>query len=149
MENQSLEFVLKGQELAKDINTGLTQFGQKFITQSGFEINNGYRSFENLVILESIAKGVGISFLNSIKIFDKNQKLIIDKTLEKNTRYERKLVVAIVKNCLLNLLKEASKNNADFDINKAESMIQEKLENAYFKESYDAILDWFNDLTKS
>jgi hypothetical protein len=148
MENQGLQ-LFNGQNMKKDNDTGLTLFGAQIISRSGFEISNGFRLFENLVIVESKAKGVGVEFLSGVKIFDKDGKLIIDKSLEKGTRYERSKVVEVVKSSLLRMLSEASVNNPNFDICQAESIINEKLKTAYYKESYDAINSWYNDLLGS
>jgi len=145
MENQGLQ-LFNGQNLKKDNETGLTIFGNQIVSRSGFEISNGFRMFENLVIVESKAKGVGVEFLSGIKIFDKNGKLIIDKSVEKGTRYDRGKVLEIVKSSLLRMLSEASASNPNFDICQAEGIINEKLKSAYFKESYEAITNWYNEL---
>lgn len=145
MENQGLQ-LFSGQNTKKDNETGLTLFGNQVVSKSGFEISNGFRLFENLVIVESKAKGVGIEFLSGVKIYDKDGKLIIDKSIEKGTRYERSKVVEIVKSSLLRMLSDASSNNSSFDICQAESIINEKLKSAYFRESYEAITNWYNDL---
>lgn len=148
MENQGLQ-LFNGQNMKKDSDTGLTLFGSQIVSRSGFEISNGFRLFENLVIVESKAKGVGVEFLSGVKIFDKEGKLIIDKSVEKGTRYDRGKVMEIVKSSLLRMLSDASVNNPNFDICQAENIINEKLKSAYFKESYEAISRWYDELLGS
>ena len=127
-------------------NTGLV-ISNNYESASGINYIEGVRDFENLTIVESIGHGTAVTFLSGVKIFDKSNKLIVDKAIKKKTYYSREVARSIVFESLLEMLQDASKQeNKPFDRFKASVLINDKLKNAYYKESYEAILSWAEDL---
>ena len=134
----------KGQS---DISTGLVRATDTFEASSGFSYFSGARQFGDLKIVEDVAVGTGVSYLNSVKVYDKNHTVIIDKRMHKGCFYEREVARRIVRDELLNMLENASKANGDkFDRMKAVSVIDKHLANAYYEKSRNAILEWYDDL---
>ena len=136
MENQ---IALQTSGLTKDITTGLAIFGQSYHASSGFVYGNGLRDFGNLVIMEGIVKGTAVEFLSSVKVFTKDNKVVIDVPVEKGVRYSRQTVKDIVLRHLLEMLAEVNRNNVNYDAQKARIILDEQLTTAYFKESHDAM----------
>ena len=129
-----------------DKETGLLLPDKLYQSGGGFFYGVGIRPFGNLNIVESIAKGHGIEFLCGIKVLNNRQVLIIDIIVPKSVRYQREDVRLRVHKALLNMLEEANSNNPDFDYDKAYTLIEKELKNVYYKQSYEAIINWAKDL---
>ena len=88
-----------------------------------------------------------MSYLNGVKVLNEKGDLIIDKKIEKDTHYSRETVRQIVLEEILKMLENAAKKEDKvYDRDKTAIMISEKLNDAYFKKSYEAILDWAGDI---
>lgn len=124
--------------------TGLTFIGDRYKAQSGFLYASGYREFGNLNIVEDIALGTATTFLTAIRVYDKENVLIIDKRMEKRCYYERELARRIVVEELLKMLQE--QNVIDFDYDNAKKIINKQLNKAYYKRSYRSINTWAIEL---
>lgn len=145
-DNTKLIKTTSSQPAIRDNNTGLI-IGNTFLAKSGFEYTFGLRKFGDLTIAESVGQGVGVSYLNSVRVFNGQKELIIDRQVKRGTFYTREKVRQIVLEELLEMLSAAAlKEGKEYDFIKARVMIDEKLENAYFEESYKAVLEWAGDI---
>jgi hypothetical protein len=129
-----------------DIETGLA-VKESIVTQSGFNYVSGARLFNNLRIIEGVAKGTANIFLNSVKVFDENGTLLIDEPVEKYTSYTRETTRRIVLEGLIKMLHEAvEKKGKEFDELEAREILDSKLKTAYFKESYSATIRFAREI---
>jgi hypothetical protein len=125
-----------------DHQTGLMLAGS-YTAVSGFNYAVGVREFGNLSIVEEVAQGTAVSYLNGVRVYDENKKLIIDKKATKGTHYSRETVRKIVLEALADMLEEAAKNQGkDYNRNDALNKIDEKLKGAYYSQSYQSVLQW-------
>lgn len=123
-------------------DTGLV-VAKTYEANSGFEYSYGLRKFGDLTIVEEVGRGTAVSYLNNVRVYNNEEELVIDKSVKKGTHYSRETVRQIVLNELLNMLEEAALNaGREFDFEKANAVIDEKLKEAYFKKSYESILSW-------
>ena len=129
-----------------DASTGL-EVVKSFQSESGFKYISGFRKFGNLTIIESVAMGIGISYLNNIKVFNEENELIIDKNLPKHSFYSREKARIVVRDELLYMLEDAAVlNNKDYDRLNALEIIDQKLKTAFYKQSYLSTLAWEKDI---
>ena len=127
-------------------NTGLMA-GQGYSAQSGLVYWSGTREFEGLRIQENIAEGIAVNYINSIRVFDKNNNLIIDASFPKHTYYTRELIRKTVLKNLVKLMKDAAiKEQKTFDENAASIKVDDLLKTAYYQKSYDAVLEWAKEI---
>jgi len=139
MDNQGL---IISDELRRDSNTGLT-LANTYESESGFMHHFGLRKFGELTIAEMVAQGTGVTYLSGVQVHDKEGKLIIDHPVNNGVKYSREKVRRIVLSELLGMLKEATINNgAEYNETKARNIIDERLKEAYYEESYKAVLEW-------
>jgi hypothetical protein len=125
-----------------DRQTGL-EIIETFISHSGFNYGVGVRPLGDLTIIEQVARGTAVSYLNGILVLDKEENLILDIKAPQNTYYSREIAQKMVLNGLLGMLEEAAKKHGKkYDKEKALTKIKKKLDEAYFKQSYISILDW-------
>ena len=130
----------------KNVSTGL-EVVKSFQAGSGFKYISGFRKFGDLTIVESVTIGIGISYLNNIKVFNEDNELIIDKNLPKHTFYSREKARTVVRDELLYMLEDAAiANDKDYDRLDALEIIDHKLKTAFFKQSYLATLSWAQDI---
>ncbi len=128
--------------IQRDDDTGLT-IRNSYLCGSGFSALEGLRNFGSLTIRESIVKGVAITFLTHVKVFDQQNTLIIDVAFSKRTSYSREIVRTVVMNHLVKMLVEAAAaQNKVMDEYEVYEKIDRELKTVYFQESYNAILDW-------
>jgi len=126
----------------QDSGTGLTVI-DSFLADSGFNYVSGARRFGDLTIIESVGQGTAVAYLNRVSVVNRENKLIIDKQVEKGTYYSRETVRLIVMNELLDMLERAAVSEGkNYDRDKAREVIDEKLDKAYYKESYESVLNW-------
>jgi len=131
---------------SSDHETGLAILNN-FLAGSGFNYLSGVREVGKLRVIEGVAKGAACIFLKSVMVFDQNGKLIFDAEIENMTAYSREFVRQIVLRGILKMLRDASKQaGKSFDENQAFKMLNKMLENAYYEESYRAILVWAEDM---
>jgi len=90
------------------MDNGLALIGNQFKSESGFLYATGYRQFGDLKIIEDVATGTAVSFLTGIKVFDKENNLIIDKRMKKGCHYEREFARKTVHTELLKMLQSQS-----------------------------------------
>lgn len=125
-----------------DGETGLI-IKDSFIAKSGFKYQAGIRQFGDLKIVEGISKGTASFFLISLMVFDKNGTLLFDGEVSKLTNYSRESARRMVLDGLIGMLREAAdKAGKHFDELEAYELIDKKLKNAYYEQSYTAVLDW-------
>ena len=123
-------------------DTGLV-VTKTFEANSGFEYSYGLREFGDLTIVEEVGRGTAVSYLNNVRVYNKDKDLVVDKSVKKGTHYSREIVRQIVLRELLKMLEEAALNaGKEFDFGKANAVIDEKLKQAYFEKSYKSILSW-------
>lgn len=128
-------------------STGLTvNEKDTFLARSGFRYLSGVRQIGDLNIVENIANGVAVTFLNGIQVFNKEGVLIAEKKAPKGTHYEREVARQLAKEKLLEILIDANVNNPEFDFFKAEEVIDEHLKEGYYSQSYQAANDWYQGL---
>jgi len=101
------------------------------------------RPLGDLIIVEQVAHGTAVSYLNGILVLDKDENLIIDLKAPQNTHYSREIARKMVLEGLLEMLEEAAKQHGR-TYNKEEALkkINKKLSDAYYKQSHISILDW-------
>ena len=129
-------------KLQKNNHTGLL-VAQSHSASSGFEYVCGLRQFGDLTIVENVALGIGVSFLGSVRVYNSEGDLLIDKNLPKDTYYTREKARITVRDELLFMLEDAATANAkDFDRIDALETIDEMLKTAYYEKSYQSILAW-------
>lgn len=136
-----------GKEIMKtDTATGLT-IGISYSAGSGFEYISGLRKFGKLTIVESVGSGVVCTFLNSVRVLDENNVVIIDKAVHKGMSYSRESVRLIVRGELLNMLSEAAERKGiEFNQENAKIIIDDQLKDSYYSQSYSAALNWAESL---
>jgi hypothetical protein len=130
----------------QDRNTGLLIIDD-FTSSGGFNYLIGIRQFGDLTIVEDVAQGTAVTYLNGIRVFDGEKQLIIDIPVENNTHYSREAVRQLVMRELLDMLEKATKKEGkNYDRTGAQRIIDEKLEEAYYKQSYALILEWAQNI---
>jgi hypothetical protein len=138
---------ISNQNAITNPSTGLTvNPNDSFVAKSGFKYLSGVRKIGDLNIVENIANGTGVTFLNGIQIYNNEGVLIAEKKAPHGTHYEREVARQLAKQRLLGILEEANKNNPDFDIIKAEELINEHLKHGYYSKSYQAAKEWYEGL---
>ena len=144
--NNGIIKVEKGQVLKIDHNTGL-MIAKSYRADSGFEYALGMREFGNLRIMEEVGQGTAVTYLNGVKVFDGKGELIIDEKLGKSTYYSRETVRQVVLEAILNMLENAAtKTGKNYDRDKTKEVINNKLEAAYYGQSYTAVLEWAEEI---
>lgn len=144
--NNELSISKKG-NLIINPKTGLSiNPNDSFLAKSGFRYLSGVRQIGDLNIVENIANGTAVTYLNGIQIYDKNKVLIAEKKAPKGTFYEREVARLMAREKLLEILSDANINNPEFDIIKAEEVINEHLKHGYYEQSYKAIQNWYQAL---
>lgn len=144
--NNGLVKVEKGQVLKIDHNTGL-MIGKSYQADSGFEYALGIREFGDLKIIEEVGQGTAVTYLNAVKVFDGKGELIIDEKLGQSTHYSRETVRQVVLEAMLNMLENAATEaGKEYDRLKARKLVNEKLETAYYKQSYEAVIEWAGEI---
>ncbi|OYT15491.1 MAG: hypothetical protein B7C24_12785 [Bacteroidetes bacterium 4572_77] len=138
-ENQSNQMINTGTGLA-------VHNSDTHLSQSGFLYLSGVRKFGDLSIEEDMARGTAVAFLAGVRVYNKDKTLIIDKRVGKGCYYEREKVRLIVKDELLKMLMDANSENSDFDVLKAEEIVDMHLKTAYYSESYIAANQWYSGL---
>lgn len=129
-----------------DSETGLV-IKNNYLSQSGFNFMTGVREFENLKIVEGVAKGTASVFLTSVMVFDKNNVLIFDGDIKFRTGYSREKARQLVLEGLVNIIRESCEmNNRYFDELATYALLDKKLKWAYFKESYEAVISWAEEI---
>lgn len=132
----------------QDINTGLIVHNNPYVSGSGFAYITGIREFEGLTIIEEIAKSSEsyVTYLNGIKVFDKNNELIITKAAKRGSFYDRETARQIILIEIVSMLEKSCKPGSDFDKEMVMQKVDGLLDKAYYKESYIAINNWFNTI---
>ena len=134
--------MLKLKNCDADNETGLI-IKDSFISSSGFKYQNGIRQFGELKIIEGVSKGTASFFLVSLMVLDKDGTLLFDGELDKLTSYSREHARRIVLHGLLAMLREAAeKEGKFFDELEAYEIIDKKLKDAYYEQSYVAVIEW-------
>jgi hypothetical protein len=129
-----------------DLETGLAVRGS-IITSSGFNYVSGIRLFNNLRIIEGVAKGTANIFLTSVKVFDENGALLIDEEVSRYTTYTRETTRRIILEGLIKMLHEAvEREGKEFDELEARDILDSQLKTAYFQESYSAAIKFAQGL---
>jgi hypothetical protein len=125
-----------------EVETGLV-IKDSFLSDSGFIHQVGVRQFGKLRIIEKVAEGTGIIYLNSILVLDQKGKLVFDAKIERSTSYSRETVRLIVMEGLIEMLKDAAEiKNIFFDELEVREKVDSKLKMAIYETSYDAIIEW-------
>ena len=133
--------LVKRDDLA-DQETGLLVKGS-MMANSGFNYLTGVRQFNNLKIVEGVSKGTACIFLTSLMVFDENGSMIFDGEIRKMTNYSRETARKMVLEGLMTILREAvEKDNKYFDELAAYDLIDHQLRNAYYEQSYEAVIKW-------
>lgn len=146
MENMYEMINLKSSKNRNDSETGLI-IKNNYLAQSGFQYLNGVREFGQLKIHEGVSKGTASIFLISVLVFDQNNVLIFDADIKKMTNYSREKVRHVVLGGMMNMLRESCENSGRyFDETETFQLLDKKLRLVYFKESYDAALQWAQDI---
>lgn len=128
-------------------STGLTVNPKDtYLAKSGFRYLSGVRQIGDLNIVENVANGTGVTYLNGIQVYDKDRILIAEMRAPKGTYYEREIARQMAKEKLMEILEDANKNNPEFDIIKAENVTNEHLKHGYYSQSYKAVNEWYNGL---
>lgn len=135
-------------EIAKIEKTyaGLVISGESYLAQSGFAYFSGIRKFGDLNIIEDVSVGTAVSYLVGVRVFDKNNTLIIDKRMAKGCFYEREKARLVAREELVSMLVMANEKDPHFDEIKARTVIDMHLEKAYYSQSQKAVSEWYNDL---
>ncbi len=131
------------------INTGTglsVNQGDTYLAKSGFLYLSGVRKFGDLHIEEDMAKGTAVAYLTGVRVYDKDKTLIIDKRMGRGCHYEREKARLIVKEALINMLIEANKDNPNFDVMTADETIDIHLKSAYYSQTYESIMAWYDGL---
>lgn len=129
-----------------DIETGLAVKGS-IMTSSGFNYVSGIRLFNNLRIVEGVAKGTANIFLTSVKVFNENGALLIDEPIGRYTSYTRETTRKIVLEGLIKMLHDAvEREGKEFDELEARDILDSQLKTAYFQESYSATLKFAKEI---
>ncbi len=137
-----MEQTLAIRKSPSDVETGLV-IRTNYEAASGFNYLTGIRDVGKLKVVEGIAKGAACIFLKSVMVLDQNGKLIFDAEVENMTQYSRETVRKIVLKGMMNMLRDASlQAGKSFDDLYAFEQLDKLLENAYYQESYKAILIW-------
>jgi hypothetical protein len=125
-----------------DQETGLI-IKNSHLATSGFKYQTGIRQFGDLKIVEGVSKGTASFFLVSLMVFDQRGTLLFDGEVNKLTNYSREAVRQMVLDGLMSMLREAAEREGKyFDEFEAYELIDKKLKNAYYEQSYIAVLDW-------
>lgn len=128
-------------------STGLSvNPNDSFLAKSGFRYISGVRQIGDLNVIENVANGTAVTFLNGVQIYNKEGVLIAEKKAPMGTHYEREVARQLAKEKLLEILQDANKNNPEFDIIKAEEVINEHLKDGYYSQSYQAANDWYESI---
>lgn len=131
---------------SSDTETGLT-VKNKYLAKSGFNYMTGIREFGNLKIVEGVSKGTASILVNSVMVFDQNNVLIFDADIPRYTSYSREKVRQMVMEGMINMLREScDANDKYFDELQAYQLLDQKLKLVYFRESYEAALNWANEI---
>ena len=129
-----------------DSETGLI-VKNNYLAQSGFNYLTGAREFGKLRIVEGVSKGTASMLLISVMVFDQNNVLIYDAEIPRMTSYSRERVRQMVLEGMINMLRESCEVNGKcFDELQAYEMLDKKLKLVYFSESYEAAINWADDL---
>jgi hypothetical protein len=127
-------------------STGLC-VNSHYESESGFLHVVGVRKFGKLKIVELMAGATSVAYLSGVQVYDENDTLIIDRAVEKGVHYSREKVRRIVFKDLFKMLEDgAKKNGQKFDSEQAKNKINDLLNDAYYSESYEAVLNWANDI---
>ncbi len=127
-------------------STGLS-IAKHHYGDNGFTYASGVREFGKLSIVEEVVKGTSVTFLSGVQVYDEHGTLIIDYAEGKNTYYSREKVRVIILEEFLSILQDAAiKQQKTFDEKKAGEQIDSLLNDAYYSESYEAILNWAKDV---
>ena len=141
--------------LVKKENTGLTITSSgtgitvidSYEAASGFNYSIGVREFGDLIIVEEVGQGTAVSYLNGIRVFNKQKELVIDVKVKDNTHYSRETVRRLVRDELIKMLSKAAlKEGKSFDKTKAFETINSKLNDAYYEQSYQAVIEWAKEI---
>lgn len=125
-----------------DSETGLT-IKERFKATSGFIYARGLRDFNDLKIIEGVAKGTANIFLTSIIVLDQRGNLIFDADIEKRTNYSREKVRQLVLHGLVSMISGASKEKGEvIDELELYEKLDDKLKAAFYEKSYKSVLDW-------
>ena len=115
--------------------------------ETGFEHNLGLRQFGNLTIAETIAQGVGVTYLSGVRVYDQDNQLLVDVPVANGVKYSREVVRKIVLKAMLGMLKDAAvESGGDYDESAARALVDAKLKLAYYEQSYKAVLDWASEI---
>jgi len=80
-------------------------------------------------------------------VFDKNNVLIFDGDIKFRTGYSREKARQLVLEGLVNMIRESCEmNNRYFDELATYDLLDKKLKWAYFKESYEAVINWAEEI---
>ena len=143
---KNTDIVTLQSEIKNDNSTGLSII-DSHLGETGFEHNLGLRKFGNLTIAETIADGVGVTFLSGVRVYDQENKLLIDFAVANGVKYSREVVRRIVLKELLRMLKDASEQNGNaYDAQAAQQLVDSKLKLAYYKQSYKSVLSWAEEI---
>lgn len=131
---------------SNDAETGLS-VKNNYLAKSGFNYMTGIREFGNLKIVEGVSKGTASILVNSVMVFDQNNVLIFDADIKFMTSYSREKVRQIILGGMINMLRESCEaNDKYFDELGAYEMLDKNLKLVYFRESYEAALNWANEI---
>lgn len=129
-----------------DCETGLV-VKNTYLAQSGFNYLTGVREFGTLKIVEGVSKGTASMLVNSVMVFDENNVLIFDADIKRMTSYSREKVRQIILDGMINMIREGCEaNDKYFDELEAYEMLDKKLKLVYFRESYEAALNWASEI---
>ncbi|RLD43961.1 MAG: hypothetical protein DRI86_08670 [Bacteroidetes bacterium] len=143
---KNTEIITAQSEIKNDNSTGLSIIGSH-LGETGFEHNLGLRKFGNLTIAETIAAGTGVTFLSGVRVYDQENKLLVDFPVANGVKYSREVVRRIVLKELLKMLKDASKQNSSvYDEQAARQLVDSKLKLAYYEQSYKSVLSWAEEI---
>lgn len=108
---------------------------------SGFTVYIGEREMEGIIIQESIAQGIGVTYLSSLRITDAASGKIIWEDSFRNVPYSRERVYQMVgaklKEVFLATLK---RQNMHIPAEQIEKRIGELLDKAYYEQTDNEIL---------
>jgi len=138
--------IIEHKEIKSDTTTGLSIIGTH-TGVTGFKHNLGLRQFGDLTIAESIAQGVGVTYLSGVQVYDKNSQLIIDVPVANGVKYSREVVRKLVLKALFRMLKDAAADGGkSFDERATRELIDTKLRHAYYEQSYSAVMEWAKEI---
>jgi hypothetical protein len=129
-----------------DCETGLI-VKNNYLAQSGFNYLTGVREFGKLRIVEGVSKGTASMLLISVMVFDQHNVLIYDAEIPRMTSYSREKVRQLVLEGMISMLRESCEVNGKcFDELQAYEMLDKKLKLVYFRESYEAAINWADEI---